>query len=104
MSFPEQSRDARAGAARELELRELESRVAQEEVHRRRTETRALQQVEDDEARSEVERRIKEMRDELAEAGAASQSSRWRVNCARSPSRATARGDRASSSNAGARA
>ena len=66
--------DARAGAARELELRELESRVAQEEVHRRRTETRALQQVEDDEARSEVERRIKKMRDELAEAGAASQA------------------------------
>lgn len=60
---------AKASAARTLELRELESRIAQEEVYLRRTETRALQQVADAEARAEVERRIEEMRDVLADGG-----------------------------------
>ncbi|MGB5811132.1 MAG: hypothetical protein WBG86_11415 [Polyangiales bacterium] len=58
---------ARANASRTLELQELESRLAQEEVYLRRAETRALQQAEDDEVLAEVERRIDEMRDELAD-------------------------------------
>ncbi len=60
---------ARAGAARMLELRELESRVAQEEVYLRRTEARALQEVAHPEARAELERRIEEMRDMLLKGG-----------------------------------
>ncbi len=63
---------AKAGAARVLALRELESRLAQEEVYLRRTETRALQELADAEARVELERRIAEMRDVLSKGGGSS--------------------------------
>ncbi len=59
----------KAGAAKMLELRELDSRVAQEEVYLRRAETRALQEVADAEARVELEGRIEEMRDALLKGG-----------------------------------
>ena len=52
-------------AQRTLELRELASRAAQEEVYLRRTEVRALQQAEDGGAGAELERQIEVMRDAL---------------------------------------
>ena len=57
---------AKPTATNSLELRELESRVAQEEVYLRRAETSAAQRAAEDPAVAELEERIEAMRGALA--------------------------------------